>query len=263
LSVRLPSWKRNYFEVCEGEAFLFYIAFGDVTQKLPLDGKKYRCAGVPSGFDLMAYDKAHHADVFDGFLHDYPWDRLKEENPGLACKIAHSRGCAVLRGNRKNPQTLNYLRDCVGVLTCLLDHGACAVSDPQMFQWWSPDLWRERIFDPAAPVPLHHVVTLYSEDEASPNLLWVHTRGMRKFGRPDISVRGVGAAYKDAVVNLCQRFIEHQAFGAVIPEGKPVRMASLPPGGVARHGGSLDDPDFNNVHVEIVWPKRALSTRRV
>jgi hypothetical protein len=58
---------------------------------------------------------------------------------------------------------------------------------------------------------------------------------------------------------LCGRFIEHQAFGAVIPEGQSVRMASLPPDGVAHHGGDLDDPDFNNVHVELVWPEPGLT----
>jgi hypothetical protein len=36
-------------------------------------------------------------------------------------------------------------------------------------------------------------------------------------------------------------------------------MATLPPGGAARHGGDLDDPDFNNVHLEIVWPDPGLA----
>jgi hypothetical protein len=129
-----------------------------------------------------------------------------------------------------------------------------------MFHWWSPEQWRERIFAPAGPVPRHHVMVLYSQEEESPELIWVHTRGMRKFGRPDISVRRVGAAYLDAVIDLCQRFIEHQAFGAVIADGQSVRMASLPPGGVAQNGGDLGDPDFNNVHVEIVWPEPGLTS---
>jgi hypothetical protein len=144
-------------------------------------------------------------------------------------------------------------------LTYLLDNGVCAIYDPQMFHWWSPEQWRERIFEPASPVPRRHVVILYSPEEQSPELLWVHTRGMRKFGRPDLSVRRIGAAHRDAVFDLCERFIEYQAFGAVIPEGQSVRMATLPPGGVAHHGGDLDDPDFNNVHVEFVWPEPGLT----
>jgi len=255
----LASWERKYHAECDGEAYLFYVAFGDIAQDRPLDSRKYRCGGIPVGFELMAYDKARHFNVIDGFLQGYLWDRVNAENPGLARNIEQSPGCVVLRGSQKNPKTLDYLRDCVGLLTFFLDNGARAIYDPQMFHWWSPEQWRERIFAPAAPVPRHHVVILYSDEEHSPDLLWVHTRGMRKFGRPDISVRRVSAAYRDAVIDLCQRFIEHQAFGAVIPEGQSVRMASLPSGGMVHHGGELDDPDFNNVHVQIVWPEPGLA----
>ena len=86
---------------------------------------------------------------------------------------------------------------------------------------------------------------------------------MRKFGRPDISVRHVGPAYRDAVIDLCERFIEYQAFGGVIAEGEKIRIASLPPGGMAHHGGDLDDADFNNVHVEIGWPEHGLSCTKL
>src|SRR5262249_35154118 len=143
----------------------------------------------------------------------------------------------------------------------LLDNGACAVFDPQMFHWWSPEEWREQVFEPAAPVPRHHVVILLSEEHGSDSLFWVHTRGMRKFGRPDLSIRRVAAGYREPGVDLCQRFIEYQAFGAVIPEGQPIRMATLPAGGVAHHAGGLDDPDFNNRHVELVWPGAGLSVQ--
>ena len=130
-----------------------------------------------------------------------------------------------------------------------------------MFEWWSPADWRTRVFEPGAPVPRHHATILVS-DEEDPDLFWVHGRGLRKFARPDISVRGVGRAWLDPIVDLCNRFIEHQAFGLVIPEGREIRMADLPPGGRARHGGHLDDPAFNNRHVEIVWPAGALAGKR-
>jgi hypothetical protein len=80
------------------------------------------------------------------------------------------------------------------------------------------------------------------------------SRGLRKFGRPEISVRHVRTEHEAAVLELCNRFIELQAFGGIVPEGQQVPMASLPPGAVVRHGGQLDDPDFNNVHFEVIWP---------
>jgi len=38
-------------------------------------------------------------------------------------------------------------------------------------------------------------------------------------------------------------------------EGQEIRMAALPPGLICHHAGSLDDPDFNNMHVKIRWPR--------
>jgi hypothetical protein len=59
-----------------------------------------------------------------------------------------------------------------------------------------------------------------------------------------------------AVKDLCDRFIEMQAFGAVIPEGQAIKVAGLPSGWRCRHQGDLDDPEFNNRHVAI-GPDRA------
>jgi len=105
---------------------------------------------------------------------------------------------------------------------------------------------------PAAPVPRRHVVILYSPEEIS-GRKWFHTRGMRKFGRPDISVHDVKPEYGAGVIDLCNRLIELHADGGVVPEGQEIRMASLPSGAIAHHRGDLDDPDFNNVHIEISW----------
>lgn len=79
---------------------------------------------------------------------------------------------------------------------------------------------------------------------------------MRKFGRPDVSVHNVTSDLEDGVIELCNRLIEYQAFGHVVQDGQQVKMASLPSGGVLQHRGDLDDPDFNNVYLEVSWPKR-------
>jgi hypothetical protein len=79
---------------------------------------------------------------------------------------------------------------------------------------------------------------------------------MRKFGRPDISVRFVPAQHRAAITALCNRFIEMQALGALIPEGQEITMQDLPPGMRAHHWGGMDDLAFNNVHIEIAWPDK-------
>jgi hypothetical protein len=255
----LASWERPLFVPGGGEAVLFYAVFGDVSSAVPLWPSRYRTKGVPPGFSLTQLSWAEHGDYLAEFCKGYVWDRLREENPQLADRVAVASKCLVLSGTQEDPPTLDYLRDCVGILTYLTDIGASAIYDVQVLRWWAPAEWRDTIFTPAAPVPRHHAVVLVSEDESRPGLSWYHTRGMRKFGRPDLSVRRVAADFRDAVIDLCERFIDYQALGGLIQEGQGIKMKSLPPGGVARHAGDADDPDFNNVHVEIAWPEPGLS----
>jgi hypothetical protein len=255
MSEPLPDWDRPYYTPGGGDPFLFYVVFGEVDSNASLDTQAYRCAGIPDGLDLMAYDRDSHPDVFAGFQDGFLWERLRADDPALAAEVSAASRCVMLRGTVADPPDLNYLRDTVGLLTYCLDRGGRVLYDPQMFFWWPPGLWREKAFNPAQPVPRRHAVILVSdEDGESGGRQWYHTRGMRKFGRPDLSVRGVPPPYREGVIDLCTRFIEYQALGAVIPDGQEIRMASLPAGGVARHGGDVEDPDFNNVHVEISWP---------
>jgi hypothetical protein len=64
----------------------------------------------------------------------------------------------------------------------------------------------------------------------------------------------VRPALADTAIELCNRLIEHQALGHFVEEGREIKMAGLPEGVVCLQAGDFDDPDFNNVHLEIVFP---------
>ena len=246
----LASWPRRHYALAgSAEAFLFYVVYGDIDIEAPLAGEIYRVGGVPQGLDVMSYGPDSHPEVPDSFREGYLWQQLQEEDPELAQAIGSQERCLVLRGDFLDPATLDYLRDTVGLVTHFLDHGGVGVYDPQMFTWWAPESWKEKLFVPAAPMPGNHTVILVSED--SDETEWIHTRGMRKFGRPDLSIHRVPQAHREDVIELVDRFIEFQALGGVIEEGHEVDMRTLPPGMHCHHRGDLDDPDFNNVHVEI------------
>jgi hypothetical protein len=245
----LGGWPRPYFQPGGGDAWLFYVVYGRVDTTAALSRSAYRSEGAPHGLSVMSYGPTVHPETVGSFRDGYLWDQLKETDPELAADILNQDSCIVVQGAFKDPRTLDYLRDTVGLITHFLDHGGVTVYDPQMFEWWSPNKWRERIFAPAGPVPRHHTVILVSED--APGIEWIHTRGLRKFGRSDLSVHSVPPDLKEGVLDLCSRFIELQAFGGVVPEGQEIRMRSLPAGMRCHHRGDLDDPDFNNVHLEI------------
>jgi len=251
-TVSLDAWPRPYHEPGGGAPFLFYAIFGATTHDLKLSRSRYRCEGVPAGIGIHAFEQDAHPEVLDDFRSGFVWDELQEAEPGLAAVIAAQRRCVVVRGELVDAATLNDFRDTLGLVTCLLDNEGVAIYDLQSLKWWSAQAWRETVFDPGEPSPGEHVVILASAE--TDGSTWFHTRGLRKFGRPDLSLHHVPAACDDAVIDLFNRFIELQAYGGVIPEGKEIRMPSLPAGMTCTHGGSVDDPDFNNVHVEFRWP---------
>ena len=250
MAVEIESWFRKNFVDGGGEPFLFYVVYGNINPSTPLSRSKYRSQGPPAGLSMMSYGPEQHSEVPGSFQEGFLWDELKKTNPGLAKEIAQCDRCMVVRGTPNDSTSLNYLRDTVGLIMYLLDHGGCAVYDPQMLRWWSPADWQQQLFAPAQAVARNHSVILVSE-ENDPALKWYHTRGMRKFGRPDISVHNVPAELADGVVNLVNRLIEHLASGHVIADEQQIRMPSLPTGTIARNAGDHDDPDFNNVHIDI------------
>jgi hypothetical protein len=251
-TVALEEWPRPHYEAGGGVPLLFYAVFGATTSGLKLSRSRYRCEGVPAGLDIHAYELGSQPEVLDDFRSGHLWDELQQADPALSAEIAAQRRCVVLRGELADAGTLDYFRDTIGLVTCLLDNDGVAVYDPQGLRWWSARAWRESVFEPGTPSPGKHVVILVSDEPEGGT--WFHTRGLRKFGRPDLSIHDVPPAFHDAVVDLFNRFIELQALGGRIPDGQEIRMRGFPAGMVCTHGGSVDDPDFNNVHVEVRWP---------
>lgn len=243
------SWPRPHYTRPGGNPFLFYVVFGRLAQPIEISRTRYRMSNVPAGLDIVEYRLEQQREYIESFRSGYLWDEFKRTDPALAARAGAEESCVVLRGAFADSPTLDYFRDTIGLITWILDRGGIAVYDPLMFRWWSPTTWQERVFAPATAMPHRHTVILTSPEPAGTE--WIHTRGMRKFGRPDISFQGVPAELKAGAVELCERFIEFQALGGVIEDGMEIKMHTLPPGLRCHHRGSLDDPDFNNVHVAI------------
>ncbi len=256
MAKNLASWARPHFTPGGGDALLFYAVFGDFDLKKPLSKSKYRTSGMPDWLEMVQYDRVNQPAAIADYQSGKIWDLFKRDSPLTADEAEKAPQCVALRAEVADPPTLDYFRDVIGVVAWLLDAGGGSVYDPQMLWLWSDEEWREEAFAPDSPNPDRHTAIHVSPE--SGGTIWYHTRGMRKYGRPDLSVRGVGSKHAEGVGVMIERFVEHQALGGVIPDGEEIRLEALPAGGVCRHGGSHDDPDFNNVHVEVVWPAGSL-----
>jgi hypothetical protein len=185
----MADWARKFFRPGGGDALLAYILFGDFGQLAACSASRYDTAGLPDGVQVGMNLRAEQPELFDEWETGPFGDQLRAS--GLYDAVAGSKAMLRVLGSVGDPESLDYLRDSVGVVTCLLDQGGVCVLDLQTFRWWSPADWTSQIFAAHEPQPRRHAVILFSDEEAAPGLSWYHTRGMRKFGRPDLSVHAV------------------------------------------------------------------------
>ena len=148
----LEDWPRKNFQEGPQHPFLFYVVFGAVDLDAPVSRGTYRTNGIADGLEIMHYSAASQPEVLANFKNGYLWENFMRRYPDLASHVSSSTECAVLRGEPENDADLNYLRDTIGLLTHYLDQGGLCVYDPQMFHWWDPPAWRERLFTPAQAV---------------------------------------------------------------------------------------------------------------
>jgi hypothetical protein len=247
----LKQWERPHYESGASDALIFYVVYGSFANEAAISRTKYRTEGLPDEVQSRKLTR-EDAPVLPFTEGDFA-KVLRGTDSNLFTQIEQAPGCIVLQGEIPDPPDLNYLRDCVGTIMYFLEHGAIAVLDVQQLTLFDAAQWRRDFFDVETPNVNSHVKILFSEDTSGEGC-WYQTRGMRKFARPDLSLRNVPEKFENATIDLCNRFIGFQALGGRIPEGKEIRMASLPDGLICRHKGSLDDPDFNNVHIEIQFP---------
>ena len=248
--VYLPQWERGYFEEGGDQPQLFYIIYGDfVDASLSVSRSKYFSDGIPEGIDLHFYED-NELEAMMWPLQDAPLKEVLEEDFLSLVQVAKScRACMVIKGEVGDATTLNYLRDVVGIIAALFEQGGRVLCDLYTFSLWNVVDWKENFFTEHEVFPNRHVVILDSPNDEGTS--WLHTRGMIKFGRPDLSVDNVEPEEKSHFVDMLIRFVNFQAFGGMIEEGHEVRVSNIPSGLCCYHAGDMDDPDFNNKHVVI------------
>jgi hypothetical protein len=256
--ISLPSWPRQFFQPTNAKALVWYEIYGHFPDTIEISSSKYWCAGVPAGVEITNHTRPSQDEIANGFLtRPFFVAALKRDLPQLVGTIESAPECTTIRGEIPDSPNLDYLRDVIGLVTWFFDNGAVAVLDPQTAVWYDREKWRQHLFDSNGLDPSQHVVVFYTEDKggADTNAFWLHTRGMRKFARPDLSIHAVPADKRNEAIDLVNQLAAAEAFGGVIAEGQIIKTAAWPQGLTCHGAGSLDDPEFNNTHIEIGRPR--------
>lgn len=245
-------WSRPQWRSSGRDALVLYFAFGELGEMPPIPGERYRTRGIPAGVQVLQQKNAELA-TWSGYpLSGGLGDALQADQPALVAQARRAADVLMLRGTLPDPQDLDYLRDVTGVLTALLDRGACAIVDPLTLSIFDAAGWQaQHRGDDRFAVRRH--VLIMSDADTAPDTVRVHTRGMARFARPDIAIRHVPAAAAAAIGQLAEELATYQALGGLIAEGHSIDIEPL---GRPLRAHHLEDAGqrFDNARVEFAWP---------
>jgi len=247
-------WERVYFKESydKGKPFLFYVLFGaDNMSEMQISKDKHNVDEMPNGLELANHNKldsAEQKNYVEGFLNDNFTKFLKEKSNKLFEEVLTCKNIIVVKGEFEDTNSLNYLKNTIGIIQAIIETNIVAIFDLQILEWFKPEEWSKKYFEPKAPNSFDHIKIFWSENG---NDIWLHTRGMRKFGRPDLSIRKVTSEKKDLGIEIINRFIQAYAYGFIPDETQAIKIKGMEEGVYGKIKGNYDDPDFNNYYFEI------------
>lgn len=251
-----PEWPRSYWQPgIDNDVLLQFFVFGKFDpHEMVIPARRYGSPGLPAGVDIKRFQNLE-LRKWEGYpLSGTLGEIVRDEAPQAYEQARIAPEVLLVRGQLQDSPSLDYLRDTLGVLAALLDIGGRVILDPQIMGLLDAAAWRERYLVPGGAPPRNHVLILRSDEPDGSGRSWVHTRGMRKFGRPDLSFRRIPARELDRVGALCEKLVEMQALGTCFAAGQALEVDGMQQALIAQPGGSLDDTEFNNLHVEFRWP---------
>lgn len=234
MAVATEDWSRPAFEPGGGDASLFYLVFGEFhPPRLPPTLSGLSLTVHPQG-EARLWVEPLVAPAGDG----------DDGQPALAGIVRRAPDFAVLRGQRVDPPDLAHLRDAESILAALLEAGGAAVLDVEAQRWWTPEGFRAEVLTGVRPAVRAHVSVRSRRG-------LVETRGLRKYGRPDLRLRRVPEGAEREAVGLCWSLVERLARGA------------RPGPGLAAGGLRLQpSSDLGHPALEGEWPEPPLPHAR-
>ncbi|HET7267310.1 MAG TPA: hypothetical protein VFJ15_04315 [Oleiagrimonas sp.] len=244
-------WARPYWHASGEDAMLLFFVFGRFSGDTNEIGNALK---LPDGIQLTRYAHATLRN-WEGYpLTGALGDVFQAEVPQTLTAARNTPDVLRLAGEIRDPSDLDYLRDTLNALTRLFEAGGVAVVDPQTSGLLDRDTWHRRFLAGTATTMRQHVLVLCDADPDDASSQWIHTRGMRKFARPDISLTRVPGSDINQAGALCEQLVDMLALGGQFADGQSLPVDGLAGPLVAQPGGHKDDPRFYNTHVELRWP---------
>ena len=225
-------WQRPLFKPTGSTASVRFFVFCEAPLDLstPLSRSRH---GYPKEFpfeqlDIRQHRRADSQEWFDGFFDDSMSNIALLDlgfEPAKKFALNHVYSVSV---EVQDPEDLAYLMAAWAVLKWLRDRGAKVVLDGPAIVWFSAEAVQG--LSPEREFSLKHEVKLVFEITPSGEFGHVfHSRGMAKFGRPDVVLLGAQPSDSTAGGALLNGLAERGALGAPLQAGQTVGPGGFEP----------------------------------
>ena len=240
---------RKYYEKVDYKPVIFYAVFGNIEGKVEISKDKHHVDGMPKGIEINAYSQKDNEDYFKGIFGGSLGMVLCDSNKELYDKAREAVNCVVVRGNVEDAETFGYMKDLIGIVEAFAENNSVAILDLLNMTFISPAEWRYMYFEKEID-PKKHVNIFVSDDDD--NTYWFHTRGLAKFGRPDLSLHKIKKEEIDKMKSVLDLLIDYEGHGAyfkdevkvVTPEGETYVIKT-------EFVDDFHNPDFNNAYFNL------------
>lgn len=251
-------YERPYYKDLGIRPLLFYVIFGVKDEELKVSRHKHHVDGFPDGLDFVFINREKDNSYMHSLLENPLGKILDRENHNLFEKVRNTDKWAVIRGEVQQDDSLDYMRNTIGFVQALLETGAKGVLDLQTFSLHSPEEWTDKFFGREFN-PNNHVVILSSEMEDGS--VWLHTRGMRKFGRPDIGIERVGTGETEDAIQVIGQMIYYGSLGAFFDKDVKLHTHNKKAYTVKPHFvNDYENGDYNNAYYNVLWGECSCET---
>jgi hypothetical protein len=224
-------WRRSAYQPGGGPGRVFLVLFSEQDSPAvpPISRTRH---GVPTAGPMKHLEVAVvGADEAPGWIRGWTEGALRNlADRALgddALRLPGARSCVRIDGEVPDPADLAHLQLAWGLAKACLENGCFAALDAHQARWltgkevlgWAP----ERAFD------IGREVSVVFETDASPGYGHVvHTRGLAKFGRPDLLMRGAKPEEADLAGRRLDALALRLAMGELLRPGQAIETLGGP-----------------------------------
>ena len=230
----MADWGRpHYRPLPSSRPALFYLVFGEApaSDALNISRVRHHVDAIQPELQVSRHPRDVDPAWFDGWINSAIGMEIPHVFREAASAVYGAKHVTAVRGDFADPDSLAYLRNTTGVVSAVVEaSNAVAILDAHALAWWRPVDWR-RQFVETSEFRIEEQVSIAVTDDPRYRPGWrTHTRGMRKFGRPELQIKHLPGAYdvtNPAIRNsgiLINGLANHLAGGAVIEDGQTMRL---------------------------------------